>query len=464
MMGGTVVLICEVHAAPPLTRVMWGEYVTSSIVSPISDNEFILAHPNSNRYRIIHNTTTAFYLEIRDLRLEDGGRYVCQDTLSGPPQLYRGEMELIVLETNPVCNSTAPPDNQVLEGQMYTIECRVNYQGQHPPKMTWTGPPPFDVATPPPTPTTVWSGIQYVVDRSMDLRSYECNTSITDVPNQPEGVAGNTPTWSYLHRGPQIFVYWGPKNLFATPVQAEYEVGDTITCTADSRPEATYFWQNMRTLEQIYSRYYTVGNDMIGFNTSMRCMAQNIIGGFVYSENLFHPVLVRAPTTPTTTTPPPPTTTFPPQADCTDLSGHWIANNPRAEFVIRVIPGSQTGEVEGVMKNNTETIWVEVVGTTRFPDFGYLGLASIWPFNDGVTGFSGECHRCHGLEMIIGSGMWRSRLDSVLCGHGGNPYVYEEFYFYRAGTVRSALDGRELDVHNPTAISSRLGVTLKKKK
>jgi len=373
-------------------------------------------------------------------------------------------MELIVIESNPICNTTAPPDNQVLEGQTYTIECRVNYVGAHSPRMTWTGPPPFAVADPPPNPTTVWSGIQYVVDRSMDLRSFECLTNITDVPVQPDGVAGNTPNWLYLHRAPQLFVYWGPKNMFVTEVKDEYQVGETITCTADSRPDSTYFWQNMRTLEQIYSRYYVVGDDMVGHNTSMRCMAQNIIGGFVYSENIFHPVYVAAvtsPTTPTTTTP---TTTHPPQADCTDLTGHWIAEYPRAELIIRLMEGSQTGEVYGLMKNNTDTIWVEVVGTTRIADFAFLGLGSIWPFNDGVTGFSGECHRCNGVEMIIGNGMWRSRLDSVLCGHGGTPYPYDEFYFYRSGTVRSALDGVELDVYNPTDITKRLGVTLKKKK
>jgi hypothetical protein len=221
LVGSTIVLICEVHAAPPAVRVMWGEYVTGPTISPISDNQFILAHPNANRYRIINNSTTTFHLEIMDLRIEDAGRYLCQDTLSGPPNMYRGEMELIVIESNPVCNTTAPSNNQVLEGQIYTIECRVNYNGMHPPQMTWTGPPPFDVAYPPPNPTTVWSGIQYTVDRSMDLRSFECLTNITTVPQTPDGVASNTPTWSYLHRAPQMFVNWGPKGMFVTPVQGE---------------------------------------------------------------------------------------------------------------------------------------------------------------------------------------------------------------------------------------------------
>jgi len=173
---------------------------------------------------------------------------------------------------------------------------------------------------------------------------------------------------------------------------------------------------------------------------------------------------VPAITTPTTTIPTTPTTTHPPSADCTDLTGYWVANNPRAELIITVVPGGQLGEVEGLMKNGTETIYVEVVGTTRKPDFAFLGLAAVWPFNDGVTGFSGECHRCNGVEMIMGNGMWRSRLDSLLCGHGGNPYPYDLYHFYRSGSVRDALDGVELDVYKPTQITKKLGVSLKKKK
>jgi len=422
------------------------------------------SHIFNNNYRIIHNTTSSYHLEISNIRYEDAGRYLCRDTFSGPPFRYEGEMELIVVDQSPICDTTAPPGNQVLEGQTYTIECRLFYSGLYPPLMTWSGPPPFEVANPPPTPGMIWSGVQYTVNRTMDLRAFECLTNISHVPQQPDGTADNTPTWSHLYRAQQMFVYWGPKNTFASPIQPTYEVGDDITCTSDAKPEASYFWQNMLTLAMIYNRTFTVTPAMVGFNTTMRCMAQNIIGGFVYSDNIFTQVYVPGPTTTTVTTPTTPTTTPLPSEDCRDLTGHWIANNPRAELILDVIPGGQAGEVTGLMKNGTDTVWVEVVGTTRKPDFAYLGLASIWPFNDGVTGFSGECHQCNGVEMIMGNGMWRSRKDSLLCGHGGTPYPYDLFYFYRSGSVRDALDDVELDVYKPTDISERLGVTLKKKK
>jgi len=286
VINSTVVLICEAHAAPPLTRIMWGEFASSSTITPISDNEFILAHPNSDRYRIIHNTTTMFYLEIRNLRVEDGGKYVCQDTLSGPPQLYRGEMELIVLDAHPHCTTTVPESGIVLEGRSHTSSCRLYYRGALTPKMTWTGPEPFTLSEVI-TPTTVVSTISFTIEQSMDSRSYSLTTNFTEPTSVPPGVAGNAPTFEHISQFDTMYIGWGPKNLYADPIKSEYEVGDIIACHADVFPTATYQWVNMDTQEVVNNQLVTIAYDWLGLNSTLRCLAFNSIEGVFFPDTFF---------------------------------------------------------------------------------------------------------------------------------------------------------------------------------
>jgi hypothetical protein len=438
---------------------MWGEFITNSGGSIISDNLQILAHPNSDRYSIVHPSELEFHLEIRDIRLSDGGTYVCQDTLATPPN-HKGEADLIVLGSNPNCTNTAPSDGNVLEGQSYTIECTVNYQGGYAPTMTWTGPAPFSTGGST-TPTSVWAGVAYVVNRTMDTRSFECLTNFTSLPALPPNVASNVPSYSNLYRAPQIFVFWGPKNLYAEPIKPYYVVGENITCTADAFPPATYSWQNMRTLQIYAGRVFTITPDMVGFNQTLRCEAKNTIQGFVYSDNLFVVAFVPTPTTATTPPSTQPTTTYPLVSNCNDLSGHWRSDNPYAEMILDLVDGGQIGEIIGIVKNETSTTWVEVVGTTRKNDFAYLGLSAIWPLDQGVTGWSGECHRCSGEEVILLDGMWRSIADSTSCGEGSRPVPRQAYELRRVGSTATALGKESLKVYKPTNVSKRLGVNLK---
>jgi len=101
LVGETVYLSCEALEPPPVSRILWTEYVTSGLGSIISDNGMIQNHPNRDRYSIIQATPTEFYLEIRDLRLSDGGTYACQDSLGGLPQDNIGEADLIVIGKDP---------------------------------------------------------------------------------------------------------------------------------------------------------------------------------------------------------------------------------------------------------------------------------------------------------------------------------------------------------------------------
>ena len=94
--GGTVILRCAVVDPPPASRVLWAELTTATGGMAISDGENILpTHPNRDRYRIIHESSREFHLEIRDVRLSDDGQYVCQDIEATAS--YRASAQLVVL-------------------------------------------------------------------------------------------------------------------------------------------------------------------------------------------------------------------------------------------------------------------------------------------------------------------------------------------------------------------------------
>jgi hypothetical protein len=459
--GETVTFRCSVAQAPPSSRVMWAELISSQGGSTISDNENLLAHPNRDRYYIVHNTPTEFHLQITDVRLEDGGQYVCQDSLAGPPDVFRGFASLIVIASPPNCTNTSPPNGNVIEGQEFTIECSTWYQGTYPPTKRWSGPDPFEVYYAPPSPTTVWAGIRYTVNRGMDIQFYECLTNFTDLGELPADTARNPPSWEYLYRAPQMFVSWGPMNMSATPIKPAYDVGDLITCTADAKPGASYQWQNLRSLATYNSNTYTITEDMRGYNDSLRCSAQNIIQGNVYQANLFIFAYLPPITTPTTTQPTEPTTTPPAVSSCEMLTGRWRSDDPYAEAILHVIQGDNMGRVEGLMMNRSDTFWVEVIGTTRVQDYAYLGLSAIWPYDSGVTSISAECHRCLGIEVMHVDGMWKSIHASPACGEVAPQTTYPSHAMRRVGTTREALE-EPLRVWQPSAVSKRLGVTLKK--
>jgi hypothetical protein len=304
--------------------------------------------------------------------------------------------------------------------------------------------------------------VEYTVNRSMDTRAFQCLTNFTSLGELPDDVADNVPTWSYLYRAPQIFVFWGPKNMYVEPMRPAYAVGDVLTCYADANPDATYKWQNMLTLVTSDGQTYTITEDMVGLNTTLRCQAVNIIQGFIFSENLFIPAYVPPPTTTTTGAPTTTPTTPPLMSNCADLTGSWRSDNPYAELILEVVKDGQIGEVIGIYKNQTDTIWVEVVGTTRKTDFAYLGLSAIWPFDDGVTGTSGECHRCSGVEVLVTDHMWRSITDSAMCGDGGRPAPRQTYQFRRSGSLASALQKKTFNVWKPSSVSKRLGLNLKR--
>jgi hypothetical protein len=235
-------------------------------------------------------------------------------------------------------------------------------------------------------------------------------------------------------------------------------------CYADASPLAFYIWQNLRTVEIVNDQTYIVKEDMVGHNTSMRCQAQNLIQGFLYTENLFINIAVPAgtgtttlPTTPYTTTPitttstttttptTTPTTTTPstttpytttpiPDVPCSNLSGWWLSDKPYAELHLMVAAGP-SALVMGFMRDSSDGAWLEVVGRTRVSDYRFLGLTGVGPHDTGVICFSAECQRCSGEEEILEDGGRTSSSDRTQWCRDDNthPGSNSPYRFRRSG-------------------------------
>jgi hypothetical protein len=129
----------------------------------------------------------------------------------------------------------------VIDGSYNTNDCILNYKGGLIPNMTWSGTAPFNqlyVATT----TSVWAGMAFNATRAMDTKAHQCTTYFSAYFTSPPNAATNVPTFTRVYQGRQMFVYWGPTNMQASPIKTKYDAGDMITCTADAFPAATYLW------------------------------------------------------------------------------------------------------------------------------------------------------------------------------------------------------------------------------
>jgi hypothetical protein len=402
--GDDVVLTCSAATQEDGSayRVIWYEFITNPAGNPISDGGVVLpGHPNAARYSIESPTPDDFNLHISSVVPADGGTYYCQDFNSAEPNLYRFGAQLIVILVQPNCTNSIPANGVVLEGSYQSVECIVYYSGGISPVMTFSGPPPFRSASINTT-THIWSGIDFVVDRTMDTGSYKCTTGFNGnfLP-----VAGDMsdviPSWTHLFQTQQVFVYWGPKSMYIEGEKPFYEIGDYLTCQADAFPLPFYSWQRLDTLETFSTQTIQITADMEGQNIRFRCNAQNIIQGFVYSNNTFTNATIPMRTTTPIPTAPPTTTTPPAVSDCFDLTGHWHSMDIEASLCLR-IDRLNNGLTYGMIKNGTDTYFVEMYGRTDDRE-AQVGLTGVWParLKFGVASFVGECHRCFGNEVLI---------------------------------------------------------------
>lgn len=428
-----VTLNCAVFDHEELHAIQWWEYVYGPLAQPISENILVGQHPERERYTIIHGDDAEYSLRISPVVMADGGLYECRDSRGNPANKQRHQIMLTVVAVRPNCTTTLPATGVVLEHQYHVNECSLSYKGILIPNITWSGIGPFQQAYVA-TPTSVWSGMEYSVTRNMDVRSHISDTFFSGyflpVPND---MAENVPTYSYSHRERQMFVYWGPTDIQVHPTKPYYEVGDILVCTADAFPPPDFSWTNSRTGFIYPGDTIEVEEEWLGHFQTLRCEARNIILDQIYSANIFVPVDVPVPTT---TTPPPttPTTTFPPAVSrCGDLTGAWESVSPGIGGMCIRLDIERNGILTGLVRNGTDSWWVDVVGRAHADDFDQVAFAGIQPLDFGVSSFIGECHRCFGIERILAHVTTRPR--GLECGNPGVAKHTDQYEFYRSSTL-----------------------------
>jgi hypothetical protein len=430
-----VTLQCRVPAdIDATTRVQWYEYGTVANGNQISDTNILLpGHPNALRYSLTLTPTGFYDLFINPVIYSDGTYYKCQDFNAAPPDQTELGAQLVIIEAEPNCTTTISSPI-VIEGDYHTMQCVMYFRASQgvEPLITWTGPPPFLQAYTV-TNESVWSGISFTVNRNQDALSYTSRTNFTSKGFDSPNSATNIPNWSYLWRSTQLLVHWGPKNLYLSPDYESYEVGTVVTCFADAFPAATIYWQNLETAEIFNSQSFVITEAFVG-QTRMRCHAENYISGILYFNDLFATLTVNP--IPTTPSPGPSTTTTTPPAEayCSDLTGRWQANNPKATLCLWV-DFTSNGVVSGLLQNDTETYWLDIYGRIQVNTFDQGGFTTVAPGSIGVTAYVLECKACFGVEIMTVSQIQRSEASAEACGEAGVTYALPDFTFYRVANA-----------------------------
>jgi len=427
--GSSAVLTCGVANPEVSHSLQWHEYAYNEGGSLISDNGVIMGHPEAERYEIITTTPGHYDLQISDVRLADGGTYVCIDLQTGPPNKRQHAASLTVVGVDYNCTTTIQENGIVHEGDYNTNDCILEYQGTIVPNMTWSGQVPFDHAYVA-SDSNIWAGMKFFADRDHDELFHTATTYFSSYFLPVDGnTASNVPVYQKIHEGTTMTVYWGPKNLAASPIKDYYEVGNVLTCTADAKPLSTFTWANMRTLEIYEGNILVIPESWRGYNQTLRCQARNIIEGLIYSDDIFIPAYVPPLTSPTTTTTEPTTTPPPPVSDCRDLTGAWFSTAPTMAALCVRLNLDASGLLTGLLRNDTDTYWVDIVGRAQAAKFDQVGFNGIWPHNIGVSSFIGECHRCFGEEQLLVNVISRSVGNQ--CGVKGPTRYTTEYLFTR---------------------------------
>lgn len=408
--GTTVTFSCWVSptsAGNP--RIQWTEFAYNPQGQLISDGDLILpAHPQASRYALVRNDPLQYDLVVSNVNVNDGGVYSCFDANAPITEKQRAAAQLVVIAGPANCTSTVPANAQVLEDVYYTVECTLDFGGHLVPTATWEGPQPFGQASSN-TDNRLWTGMSFYAHRTMSQQYWRLTLNYTDsfLP-VPADTAENIPDFAEVHDSPRITVYWPPQDMYADPQKDNYVVGDQIECFADAFPAAGFTWHNLRTNERFPGSLLTIPQEWEGTDQTLRCQAVNVISGAEYSNDLYITGNVLGPTTTPTTTTPTTTTTAPPVSSCLNLTGRWESVGPTPAYLCLEVLG-ENGNIHGVLRNDTDTFWVDLIGLTDVNNYDHASFTGIWPLNRAVSTFIGECSRCHGVEHLLINAVSRTK-------------------------------------------------------
>jgi len=432
MIGDTVTFRCYIDSTSASPRHQWTEYTYTPSGGLISDAGVILpGHPQSARYSLVRDDPYQYDLVISDVTLEDGGLYQCSDAQAPTSEKQRHSAQLIVIANKQNCSSHIPDNGLTVEGLYYTVECIVDFGGDIVPFMRWDGPRPFGQAQSN-TPTRIWSGMSFYADRTMTGQYWDSTFNFTSnfLP-VPIDTADNIPLFRDIYDTPRILVQWGPRDMYVDGIKPlnEYYVGDRLECVADAFPTADFEWHNLRTNERFPGSVLFIPPEWLNTQQGMRCQAANVINGLPISNDIVIDVwVVDIPTIPTTTLPPT-TTTPPPVSQCLTFNGRWESIRPSdGQMCLEVDPNG--GMIHGVLRNATDTFWIDLVGLTDLATNDHITFTGIWPQNRAVSSFIGQCSRCNGVEIMLVSAISRQK-GGPPCATPGVIQYSVEFEFRR---------------------------------
>jgi len=223
--GTEVTISCAAQDSSTSYSIEWVEYAYNPNGGPISSNEFIGQPPEAARYSIVHTDELLYSLRISPVVMGDGGTYLCRDANANPALKRQHSMELTVVAASSNCTTTIHDTGVVLDQSYQTNDCVLSYKGGLVPNMTWSGPLPFGQLYISGT-SSVWAGMQFNVTRDMDTRAHTCTTFFTGYFLPVDGNrADNVPSYSHIFQSRQMFVYWGPTSMQATPIKTKYRWG-----------------------------------------------------------------------------------------------------------------------------------------------------------------------------------------------------------------------------------------------